>query len=228
MVSGVRMKELQVVDAARTRPIDVAVYEPIGKATKGKVAVINPGYEPGGEGTHRGYAYIANMLATNGYLVLVIRHDLPTDPPIPREGNLQVLRRPFWETGVRNMQYVLQELEADYKQYNFKRITVIGHSNGGDIGAMYASDYAPRVSHLVTLDNRRHALPRTSNPKVLSLRSSDQPADTGVVPTKEEQMKYDIQIVQLNTIHNEMGDRGTAAQQEEINGYIKKFLSIGK
>lgn len=228
IVKGVRMKELHLVDAARNRPIDVAVYVPTGKGGKNKVTVINPGYEPGGEGTHRGYAYIANMLATNGYLVMVIRNDLPSDPPIPREGNLQVLRRPFWETGVKNMQYVLREMEGNYKQYDFRRMTVIGHSNGGDIGAMYATEYAAKVSHLVTLDNRRYALPRTKNPKVLSLRSSDQPADVGVVPTKEEQKKYDMEIVQLNTIHNEMGDSGTEEQQTEINGYIKKFLGVSK
>lgn len=225
MAEGVAMKEMRFVDPARNRQIDVMVYEPTSKKKRG-VAVMSPGYEPGGEGTHRGYAHIAQMLASNGYLVMCIRQDLPTDAPIPREGNLQVLRRPFWETGVKNINYVLEELERRYKGYNFKRLTVIGHSNGGDIGAMFATEYTERVSHLVTLDNRRYALPRTSNPKVLSLRSSDQPADAGVVPTEQEQKQYGIQIVWTNTIHNEMGDAGSEAQKAEINGLIGRFLGI--
>ncbi|MNL78552.1 hypothetical protein D3C87_2049720 [compost metagenome] len=69
------------------------------------------------------------------------------------------------------------------------------------------------------------ALPRTKKPSVYSLRSSDQPADEGVLPAETEAKKLGMKIIKLPaTIHNDMDDGGTAAQQAEINGYILQFL----
>jgi hypothetical protein len=78
---------------------------------------------------------------------------------------------------------------------------------------------------IISLDNRRLAFPRTSQPKIYSLRSSDQPADDGVLPSAEDQKKYGIQIIVLkSTKHNDMNDSGTEEQHQEINKYIFGFL----
>ncbi|MBD2767708.1 hypothetical protein IC235_07360 [Hymenobacter sp. BT664] len=54
-------------------------------------------------------------------------------------------------------------------------------------------------------------------PQVLSLRSSDQVADNGVLPTPAEQQQFGRTIVKLpNTIHNDMWDGATTAQKQEM------------
>lgn len=82
------------------------------------------------------------------------------------------------------------------------------------------------MDKIISLDNRRMELPRTKQPRIYSLRSSDQPADEGVLPTIEEQEKFGIKIIKLpNTIHNDMNDRGNNKQKKEINNYVMAFLN---
>ena len=58
---------------------------------------------------------------------------------------------------------------------------------------------------------------KTKKVKVYSLRSIDQPADEGVLPTETEIKKYKIKIVKLvNTTHNEMDDNANDEQRKEI------------
>jgi len=67
--------------------------------------------------------------------------------------------------------------------------------------------------------------PRTQHPKIYSLRSSDQPADDGVLPTLEEQAAFGITVVKLpNTIHNNMDDNANESQRKEIITYVLGFL----
>ena len=64
-------------------------------------------------------------------------------------------------------------------------------------------------------------LPKTKNLKVYSLRSSDQPADEGILPTEDEVKKYKNKILKLeNTIHNEMDDKANNEQRKEIQEYV--------
>ena len=75
------------------------------------------------------------------------------------------------------------------------------------------------------LINSGMPLPRAKRPQILSIRSSDQTADEGVLPTAEEQKKFGIKIVKLeNTIHNDMWDGGSDEQKREINRIISDFL----
>jgi len=41
------------------------------------------------------------------------------------------------------------------------------------------------------------SLPKTKKIKVYSIRSSDQPADDGVLPSEKELKMYDIKIIKL-------------------------------
>lgn len=68
--------------------------------------------------------------------------------------------------------------------------------------------------------------PKTKKVKVYSLRSSDQPADEGVLPTEKEVRKYKMKIVKLaNTTHNEMDDKANDEQRKEIQEYIVIFIN---
>jgi hypothetical protein len=92
--------------------------------------------------------------------------------------------------------------------------------------ALFPQKYPGLVERIITLDNRRMALPRTTQPKVFSLRSSDQPSDEGVLPTEEEQENFGITVIKLpNTRHVDMDDHGSENQHKEIDAYILKFLT---
>jgi pimeloyl-ACP methyl ester carboxylesterase len=171
------------------------------------------------------YRYLTDFLAVKGYFVVSIQHELPTDSLIPSQGVPQIVRRPFWERGADNILFVIESLKKSRPELDFNNITLIGHSNGADMTALFPKKYPGIVRKIITLDNKRMALPRTSSPKVYSLRSSDQTADAGVLPTDEEQKQFGITIIKLAaTKHNDMIDFGTDAQHKEINDYVLKFL----
>ena len=91
---------------------------------------------------------------------------------------------------------------------------------------LFGSKYPALVDKVISLDNRRVPLPRTNHPGIYSLRSADQPADEGVLPTPEEQKKYGMEIIKLNhTMHNDMDNDATEEQRNEINKYIFGFLN---
>lgn len=217
---------LILFDKARSRPIPIAIFRPIPGIISPGLIILSHGYGANDPGSYLTYSGICNFLAWQGYMVISIQHELPTDALIPMEGKPQVVRRPFWDKGADNILFVIRYAQAHYAaQCNTRNIILIGHSNGGDMSALFAQKYPGIVSKVITLDNRRMALPRTSKPKIYSLRSSDQPADEGVLPSEAEAKKLGIKIIKLPaTIHNDMDDGGTEAQQAEINGYIKQFL----
>jgi predicted esterase len=81
---------------------------------------------------------------------------------------------------------------------DYKHLTLIGHSNGGDMAALFGNQHPNLVYKIITMDNRRMFLPRTSIPKIYSLRSNDYPADEGVLPGEEEQKKYQMTVQAIN------------------------------
>ncbi|RJY13313.1 alpha/beta fold hydrolase [Parashewanella spongiae] len=88
--------------------------------------------------------------------------------------------------GGNTLEYVRQTLSSRYPAYHFEKPLFVGHSNGGDISALYTAQYPQHVTSVVTLDHRRVPLPRDKNIKVLSIRASDFPADEGVLYRKDE------------------------------------------
>ncbi len=175
---------LALFDAARQRAVPVALYFPggWGSKTRLKAAILSHGY--GGKNT--AYSFIARNLVAHGYFVASIQHELPTDVPIPTVGPPRVVRRPNWERGVQNILFVRQELRKKYPRVDFGQLLLVGHSNGGDVAMLFAQEHPALVRRIVSLDNRRMPFPRARRPWVLSLRSSDQVADSGVLPTPAE------------------------------------------
>lgn len=212
-------------DSARQRPVPVAIYSPYKEVVHPKVVIFSHGYGANEGGANLAYSYLTEYLATQGYWVVSIQHELKTDSLMPTSGIPQIVRRPFWERGVENIWFVINTLKKKYPDLDITHLTLIGHSNGGDMSALFEPKHPGVAEKIISLDNRRMALPRTNHPRVYSLRSSDLPADEGVLPPPEEQKQFGITIVKLpNTRHVEMSDDANAAQRAEINGYVLRFL----
>lgn len=223
-----KLDTLQLFDKSRNRVIPIAIYSPKAAANK-QVVIVSHGYRQNKGGDFLAYSYLTENLANKGYYVVSIQHELSTDSLIPMSGIPQIVRKPFWDRGANNILFVIQFLQKTEPNLEYNHLTLIGHSNGGDMTALFPQKYPNIAAKIITLDNRRMNLPRTNKPEVYSLRSSDQPADLGILPSEEEQKKFDIKIIKLpNTIHNNMDDSANDAQWKEINDYVLSFLTSTK
>lgn len=220
---AVATDSLRLLDTVRNRMVPVTLYFAVDGATgkPQKVALLNHGY--GGKNTE--YSFVARTLVAAGYYVASVQHELPTDVPMPTTGNVYDVRKPYWERGVQNMRFVLRELQRRQPALDYTRLLLVGHSNGGDMVMLFAQEYPLEVDKVISLDNRRVALPRARRPPVLSLCSSDQVADAGVLPTLAEQQQWGTKIIHLTaTKHDDMWDGATQLQRHEMQQYIAAFL----
>jgi len=204
------------------REIPAVIYPPAAGKDTTKLAVISGGYGM----TPTAYGFIARKLVDMGYLVVSVQHQLPADTPLVTSGDLQVLRRPVWERGVMNLCYVLSIMKRDYPKITPSRTILIGHSNGGDISALFATLHPTEVATVITLDHRRMPIPRARLPRFMSLRADEFPADPGVLPNPEEAKALGISIIQLkNAKHGELSDEGSNELKEHVIDLIAGFLS---
>lgn len=223
----VKLDSVRWLDETRNRIIPVAFYTPETdrKIKRQPLIIFSHGYGANEGRANLEYSYLTNYLASQGYFVASIQHELPTDSLLPMAGKPQIVRRSNWERGVSNILFVLNELKRTNHTLDYKQVILIGHSNGGDMTALFAHKYPDMVSKIITLDNRRMALPHTNKPKIYSLRSSDQPADEGVLPTEDEQKQFGMSIIKLpETIHNHMDNDANERQRKEIINYVISFL----
>jgi len=213
--------ELSFFDEARKREIPVLIYPaPAGKDAT-RLAVVS-----GGNGmAPSAYGFIARKLADDGYLVVSIQHQLPTDAPLAMSGDLYALRKPTWERGVANLRYVLSILQREYPHIDPSRTILIGHSNGGDISTLFATLYPTEIAAVITLDHRRMPIPRTRQPRFLSLRADEFPANPGVLPSPDDAKNLGISIVQLkNAKHIELSDQGSDELKKQICDLVLEFV----
>lgn len=226
-MSDFRLDTLKLYDQSRQREIPIAIYKPtVPISKKQKVVIFSHGYGQNKGGDYLAYSYLTEFLASKGFFVVSIQHELATDSLLPLTGNPQVVRRPFWERGADNILFVINELKKINPDLNYKHITLVGHSNGGDMTALFPQKYPNTIEKIITLDNRRMELPKTKKVKVYSLRSSDQPADEGVLPTDKEIKKLGFRIIKLeSTTHNEMDDNANTEQRKEIQNHLLTFLN---
>ncbi|MFZ4928318.1 alpha/beta hydrolase [Chryseobacterium sp. Mn2064] len=222
----VKLDTLTLYDQSRNRKIPVAFYLPESKKAiaQQKIIIFNHGYGSNKGGDYLVYSYLTQKLASKGYFTISIQHELPTDDLLPTEGKLQVVRRPFWQNGSDNIVFVLHELKKTNPHLDYKHLTLIGHSNGGDMAALFANQHPNLVYKIITMDNRRMFLPRTSIPKVYTLRSNDYPADEGVLPTEEEQKKYHMTVQPTAINHGHMDDKGNNEEKKVLCDFIIKYL----
>jgi len=227
---AIRHETLNLFDAARQRPVsvDIAVrrdYET--KANLGlwklPLAVISNGNTV--KATE--YSFLANVLAARGYLVASIQQDLPTDPPLmTKVGQPYVGRKGVYMRCEANILFVLNELKKQQENAEYDHITLVGHSNGGDVSMYVAHQHPELVSKVITLDNLRVPFVLSDHLKILSFRSKDPKfvTDPGVLPTPEQAKLRGIDIINTGAQHTELSDRGPDSVKEKIQATLDQFL----
>ena len=224
---AIRHETLSLMDTARHRvvAVDLAVrrdYEMKANAGYWKlpVAIINHGNTV----KFTEYSFLANAFAARGYLVASIQHDLPTDTPmVTREGSLYVGRLPAYERAEQNILFTIGELKKIQPNADYDHLTMVGHSNGGDIAVYFADEHPELVVRCITLDNLRVPLAASRFTKFLSFRSKDKNfvPDPGVVPAAKVP---GVDIVHTDAQHTDMSDRGPDALKETIQSDLDRFL----
>jgi len=173
------------------------------------------------------YSFLANVFAARGYMVVSIQHDLETDDPmVTKVGEEYVGRRMQYNRGIFNIIFVVDELKKRYPNADYRRLTLIGHSNGGDISMYFAKLHPDLVRKVVTLDNLRVPFVTDGTVKILSFRSKDPvfKADPGVVPSDEICAKAGIKVVRTEFQHNDLSDRGPDRVKAAIGASVQAFL----
>jgi Chlorophyllase enzyme len=173
------------------------------------------------------YSFLTNVFASRGYLVVSIQHDLDTDAPmVTKVGEEYVGRRMQYNRGVFNIMYAIDELKKRYPNANYRQLTLIGHSNGGDISMFFAKQHPDLVKKVVTLDNLRVPFITDGRIKILSFRSKDPvfKADPGVVPDDETCARLGIKVVRTEFHHNDLSDRGPDSAKSSIQAGVEQFL----
>src|SRR5579871_5983800 len=227
---AIRHETLNLFDTTRQRPVsvDLAVrwdYEM--KANNGlwklPVAIISNGNTV----KNTEYSFLANVLAARGYLVASIQQDLPSDPPLmTRIGMPYVGRRGVYMRCEANILFVLGELQKRHPHAEYDHLTLVGHSNGGDVSMYFAHQHPELVSKVVTLDNLRVPFVLSDKLKILSFRSKDPQfkTDPGVLPSPSRAEQEGIDIVNTGALHTDLSDRGPDSVKERIQATLNNFL----
>jgi hypothetical protein len=227
---AIRHQTLNLYDTTRQRPVpvDLAVrrdYEV--KANMGlwklPIAIISNGNTV----KNTEYSFLANALAARGYLVASIQQDNPTDPPLMTHvGMRYVGRQGIYMRCEANILFVLSELQKLQPNAEYDHLTLVGHSNGGDVSMYVANQHPELVSKVITLDNLRVPFVLSDKMKILSFRSKDPnfKTDPGVLPTSAQAKTDDIDIINTGALHTELSDRGPDSVKEKIQATLDKFL----
>jgi hypothetical protein len=229
---AIRHETLTFYDPARGNrpvPVDIAVrrdkeMQASAGMIKLPVAILNHGNTV----KNTEYSFLANVFAMRGYLSMSPQHDLPTDPPmVTKVGELYVGRLPQIQRGVANIHFAVEEMKKVQPNADFTKVTMVGHSMGGDISMYFAREYPDQVKKVVTLDNLRVPFMTDGKFKILSFRSKDPvfKADPGVVPEDDVCEKSGITVVNTGFQHNDMRDTGPDNVKSTIQGMLDKFLN---
>jgi len=228
---AIRHDSLTFYDATRdNRPVavDVAVRrDKEMQANAGMITLPVAILNHGNTVKNTEYSFLANAFAARGYMAISIQHDLPTDPPmVTKVGELYVGRLPQIQRGIANIRFAVDEMKKVQPNADFDRLTMVGHSMGGDISMYFAKMYPDQIKKVVTLDNLRVPFLTDGRFKILSFRSKDPQfkTDPGVVPNEDVCEKSGITVVQTGYRHTDMSDRGSDDVKSTIEGTLDKFL----
>jgi|GEM_PF-237005 len=174
------------------------------------------------------YSFLANVFAARGYLAVSIQNDLPQDGPmVTKVGEIYVGRLPQYQRGITNIKFAIEEMKKVEPNADYSKLTMVGHSNGGDIAMYFAKQYPDEIRKVVTLDNLRVPFMTEGKFKILSFRSHDPQfkTDPGVIPDAEQCEKAGITVVNTNFQHNDMRDTGPDSAKNSIQAMLDKFLA---
>ncbi|KPZ68873.1 Alpha/beta hydrolase family protein [Shewanella sp. P1-14-1] len=242
----VQPQSLLVVDTLRQREIPIELYLPEKSFAchveqQCPVMIIGSGYGL----LHTDYQFISQLFQQNGYLVVAIQHELATDPALSRTPPFIQTRAENWQRGANTVDFILQQSRQYLPEFDFEHVTLVGHSNGGDISVWLATqgislisesesnlkpvsstDYADYISRIITLDHRRVPLLRNAKITQLSIRASDYPADEGVLPLPSEQVTTISVVTIKDAKHNDMNDYGPQWLKDEIVNIISEHMQF--
>jgi hypothetical protein len=173
------------------------------------------------------YSFLANLLAARGYMVVSIQHDLETDEPmVTKVGEEFAGRRPQYNRGIANIMFTVEEMKKIQPNSDYHHLTLVGHSNGGDLSMYFAKRHPDLIKKVVTLDNLRVPFITDGKFKILSFRSRDPvfKADPGVVPDDDMCQKAGITLIKTSYQHNDLSDRGPDHVKSTIQAILDKFL----
>src|SRR6266536_947190 len=188
------------------------------------VAILNHGNTV----KHTEYSFLSNAFAARGYLAIAPQHDLPTDPPmVTKVGEIYVGRLPQIQRGVANIKFAIEEMRKVQPNADYNKVTMVGHSMGGDISMYFAKQYPDEIKKVVTLDNLRVPFLTEGKFKILSFRSKDTQfkTDPDVIPSEEQRENAGITVVQTTFQHNDMRDTGPDTAKRSIQTVLDRFLS---
>jgi hypothetical protein len=228
---AIRHKTLTLYDPLRTdRPVEVDIavrrdreMAAIAEMITLPVAILNHGNTV----KYTEYSFLTNVFAMRGYLVASVQHDIESDGPmVTLAGEEYVGRRSHYNRGIANIMFVLDELKTNYPNADYHQLTMVGHSNGGDISMYFARRHPELIKKVVTLDNLRVPFITDGKFKILSFRSKDPvfKADPGVVPDDEMCQKAGITVVKTAYQHNDLSDRGPDGAKSTIQSILDRFL----
>jgi hypothetical protein len=228
---AIRHKTLTLYDPMRTdRPVEVDIsvrrdreMESLAEMITLPVAILNHGNTV----KFTEYSFLSNVFAMRGYLVVSVQHDIEADGAMVTQANEEYVgRRPHYNKGIANIMFVLDELKNSYPNADYHQLTMVGHSNGGDISMYFARRHPELIKKVVTLDNLRVPFITDGKFKILSFRSKDPvfKADPGVVPDDEMCQKAGITVVKTTYQHNELSDRGPDGVKSTIQSILDRFL----
>jgi len=228
---AIRHETIKFYDPARDNrlvAVDVAVRrDKEMQANAGMITLPVAILNHGNTAKNTDYLFLANAFAARGYLVISPQHDLPTDPPMATEvGELYVGRLPQIQRGVANIHFTVEEMKKIQPNADYGKVTMVGHSMGGDISMYFAKQYPDEIKKVVTLDNLRVPFLTDGKFKILTFRSKDPQfkADPDVLPNEEQRENAGITVVQTTFQHDDMRDTGPDEAKNSIKSMLDKFL----
>ena len=216
-----------VPDPQRQRQIPVSLYYPLdplrcSPESQCQVAVLSAGYRV----PYQHYQFLVHRLQSLGFLVIMVDHEVPGDPPLSRSGDLFETRVENWLRGAQSLNVVYQQLSRELNHYDFTQLTLVGHSNGGDISAWFTKAYPERVKRLITLDHKRVPLPQFESMAILALTSPEYPIKVGVLPNAQQQTQYrDCVVSFADAKHMDFSDYGSAEIRARARAVVTRFVA---
>ena len=226
---AIRSETLDMFDDARNRAVAVEIMvlrDSELRADTGLIKLPVAIISQGNTVRNTEYSFLARVLAARGYLVASIQHDLPSDLPlVTRPGSLYVGRLPAYERSEQNIFFAIGEMKKIQPNADYDHLTMVGHSNGGDISMFFAQEHPKLVTIIVTLDNLRVPCLLSGTARILLFRSNDWKPDPGVVPSEPQSAEARVTIVRTNVPHVEMSDRGQDSFKDSIGSALDQFLN---
>lgn len=219
-------QEITFHDVNRDREISITITLPTkqkycSNKSKCKVAFISAGYGV----PYTKYHFITKVLNENGILSIAINHELQNDPPLSKTGDLYNTRIENWKRGAETIYFIKNKLLPLFTNYDFNKLILIGHSNGGDISTWLSNENTDYISQLITLDNMRVTLPKTHNINVLSIRASEYVPNKNILPTQSEQSEFNSCVITIpHSKHMDLTDFGTDMVKSKAVKAIIDFL----